>query len=223
MEAVRIEPPKKAATPPPKKAPTKAPEPVKQEPKKVVIKPNLAMVDRSKTTDADAKKKAAAAAAEKARAEANAKAIRDARNRQTAVNNAIGRAFDNLNEGLSQSGGGLDFPTIGAGSGKGWGIGSGPTLMNYAQYVREIYDLHWIVTDAVQGDAGIVRVEVVVQRNGAARGKIIKPSGNTMLDRSVQAALDKVKNIGKPFPEGATDSSRTFIINFNLTSKRGLG
>jgi TonB family protein len=196
-------------------APTKKEAPKAEPPK---VKVNLAKVDRSKTTDAEAKQKAAASVA-KARAEADAQAIRAARARQTAIKNAI----DGLGEGLSQSGGGLDIASFGAGSGKGWGIGNGPTLMNYAQYVREIYDLNWIVTDAVVGDSGVVRVEIVVQRNGAARGKIVKSSGNTMLDRSVQSALDKVKNIGRPFPEGATDSSRTFTINFNLTSKRGTG
>jgi TonB family protein len=198
-------------------APTKKETP-KSEPKKVEVKVNLAKVDRSKTTDAAAKQKAATSAA-KARAEADAQAIRAARARQTAIKDAI----DGLGEGLSRSGGGLDIASFGAGSGKGWGMGSGPTLMNYAQYVREIYDLNWIVTDAVVGDSGVVRVEIVVQRNGAARGKIVKSSGNKMLDRSVQSALDKVKNIGRPFPEGATDSSRTFTINFNLTSKRGTG
>ncbi|MGV3755702.1 MAG: TonB family protein [Verrucomicrobiota bacterium] len=213
---------KKAPKDEPKKE-VKADAPTKKEaPKKVEVKVNLAKVDRSKTTDAEAKQKAAAEAA-KAQKAADAKAIRDARARQNAINQAIGSSFDGLQKNLSQAGTGLDIASFGAGSGKGWGVGSGPTLMNYAQYVREIYDLNWIVTDAVVGDSGVVRVEIVVQRNGAARGKIVKSSGNAMLDRSVQSALDKVKNIGRPFPEGATDSSRTFTINFNLTSKRGTG
>ncbi|HEY1170421.1 MAG TPA: TonB family protein [Verrucomicrobiae bacterium] len=199
-------------------APTKREVP-KQEAKKVAV--NLNSVTR---TDRDAEnKKKAAAAADKARKEADAQAIRNQRAQQAAIRNAIGNTFDKLNQGLSQPGEGLDIASFGVGSGKGWGVGNGPTLMNYAQYVREIYDLNWIVTEAVTGDAGIVRVEIVVQRNGAARGRIIRPSGNTMLDRSVQKALDNVKNIGRPFPEGATDSSRTFTINFNLTSKRGTG
>ncbi len=239
MEAVVVPPPdtrtslrppennkKKAPKEEPKKtaktdAPTKKEAP-KPEPKKVEVKVNLAKVDRSKATDAAAKQKAAADAA-KAQQAADAKAIRDARARQNAINQAIGSSFDRLQGNLSQAGTGLDIASFGAGSGKGWGVGNGPTLMNYAQYVREIYDLNWIVTDAVVGDSGVVRVEIVVQRNGAARGKIVQSSGNKMLDRSVQSALDKVKNIGRPFPEGATDSSRTFTINFNLTSKRGTG
>lgn len=224
LEAISITPPKKAATPTPTKKPTtKAPpvkpEPVKPEPTKATIKPNLNTVVRP-----NGPKPTKAQTTQVTRPTGpSAEDIRAENNRRRDIANAIGKTFEGLDRGLSQSGGGLDVASFGAGSGKGWGGGSGPTLMNYAQYVREIYDLNWIVTDNVIGDAGIVRVEIVVQRNGAARGKIIKSSGNAMLDRSVQNALDKVKNIGRPFPEGATDSSRTFTINFNLTSKRGTG
>ncbi|MCD6052334.1 MAG: hypothetical protein K0Q55_3752, partial [Verrucomicrobia bacterium] len=188
-KAEKSEPKKEAKSEPKKEAKTEPKkEATKAETKKVVV--NLATVDRNKM-DAKAKQKAAADA-EKSRQDAqrmaDAKAIRDARSRQAAIDRAIGNTIRGLNEGLSQSGGGLDVASFGAGSGTGWGIGNGPTLMNYAQYVREIYDLNWIVPDNVIGDTGIVRVEVVVQRNGAARGKIVKRSGNAQLDQTVQKA-----------------------------------
>jgi len=53
--------------------------------------------------------------------------------------------------------------------------------------------------------------------------RIVTPSGNTALDRSVQRALYAVKTIGHPFPAGAPEKERTFTIEFNLKSKRGLG
>jgi hypothetical protein len=42
------------------------------------------------------------------------------------------------------------------------------------------------------------------------------------VDASVQRTLDRVKFIA-PFPEGATEKERTYIINFNLKAKRMLG
>jgi len=127
----------------------------------------------------------------------------------------IGKNIDSLNNNLSSGGGvSIDLPE---------GPGIGKTFVNYAQWVKEIYDRNWTVSDSVIGDDGIVRVEIVVQRNGTARGKIIKSSGNAALDRTVKAAIDRVSNIGYPFPAGSTDNTRTFIINFNLSSKRQTG
>jgi hypothetical protein len=43
------------------------------------------------------------------------------------------------------------------------------------------------------------------------------------MDASVKRALDRVESIGKEFPASSKDSERTFIINFNLKTKRMLG
>ena len=63
----------------------------------------------------------------------------------------------------------------------------------------------------------------VVRGNGnVIDSKLLKPSGNTALDRSVKRALDRVRFVA-PFPEGSLDPQRTFTINFNLKSKRFSG
>lgn len=126
----------------------------------------------------------------------------------------IGKNLNGLQDSISSGGVSIDMPA---------GPGIGPSFVNYAQWVKEIYDRNWTVSDAVIGDDGVVRVEIVVQRNGTARGKIVKSSGNAALDRTVQNAINRVSNIGYPFPAGSTDNTRTFIINFNLSSKRQTG
>jgi outer membrane biosynthesis protein TonB len=51
---------------------------------------------------------------------------------------------------------------------------------------------------------------------------ILSPSGDANVDSSVQRTLDRVTFVA-PFPDGATEKERTFIINFNLKTKRMLG
>jgi len=51
---------------------------------------------------------------------------------------------------------------------------------------------------------------------------IVTPSGDASVDASVQKTLDRVTFIA-PFPDGAKETERTYIINFNLKSKRMLG
>jgi TonB family protein len=52
--------------------------------------------------------------------------------------------------------------------------------------------------------------------------EIMKSSGDSSVDDSVQRTLDRVTFIA-PFPEGSTEKQKTFIINFNLKAKRLLG
>ena len=64
---------------------------------------------------------------------------------------------------------------------------------------------------------------MVIARGGnVISAEVIKGSGNTKLDRSVRHVIESLRFI-HPFPEGSRDSQRTFIINFNLKSKRGIG
>ncbi len=180
-------------------------------PEKPKIKVKLDTVVRTQNTSPDRQKEAQRQAAERAKRDADRQ-----RQKIAAALNNIDRLGSSLSTGTT-----VDVASLGTGSG-GWG-GTGPTLVNYAQWVKEIYDRHWIVTDAVKSDDGIVKVEIVVQRNGDARGKILRGSGDATLDRTVQRALDSVRNIGYAFPKDAKDSSRTFIINFNVKSRRGAG
>ena len=195
----------------PKPTPTKVVEKPKPAPEKPKIKVNLDPVVVAKDTWRERQKEDQRKADERAK--------RDLERQRQKIDTAL-KNLDRLGSSLS-TGTTVDVASLGVGSG-GWG-GTGPTLVNYAQWVKEIYDRHWIVTDAVKSDDGIVKVEIVVQRNGDARGKILRGSGDATLDRTVQRALDSVRNIGYAFPKDAKDSSRTFIINFNVKSRRGAG
>jgi TonB family protein len=60
----------------------------------------------------------------------------------------------------------------------------------------------------------------VIRKDGrVSQARIIKRSGVASLDRSVQEALDRVREV-VPFEAGATEDSRTYTIGFNLRSKR---
>ena len=62
----------------------------------------------------------------------------------------------------------------------------------------------------------------IAQDGSGSVGDIIQPSGDAQVDDSVRRTLDRVTFIA-PFPEGAKENQRTYIINFNLKAKRLLG
>ena len=89
--------------------------------------------------------------------------------------------------------------------------------------MKTYYDQAWIDPEEVSDDDATVEVKVVIARDGRViSDSIIKRSGIPALDKSVQNALDRVEKL-PPFPEGAKEAQRTFIINFNLKAKRLLG
>ena len=99
----------------------------------------------------------------------------------------------------------------------------GPAYANYAQVVKTYYDRAWIDPEEVSENAATVKVRVVIARDGAVvSDSIITRSGVSSLDKSVENALRRVQQL-PPFPEGAKEAQRTFIINFNLKAKRLLG
>jgi len=103
------------------------------------------------------------------------------------------------------------------------GTGGGPSYANYKQVVGSIYFQAWQVPDDVNADAATAVATVTVTREGnVISARLIRSSGNAVVDRSVQATLDRVKFIA-PFPEGAKEQQRTFTINFNLKAKQLLG
>ena len=66
----------------------------------------------------------------------------------------------------------------------------------------------------------ITKATVTIASDGTVlSARILKPSGDASVDRSVQRTLDRVTFIA-PFPEGAKDKQRTYTINFNLKAKR---
>lgn len=99
---------------------------------------------------------------------------------------------------------------------------SGPSYANYAQAVKSIYESNWFPPDETSRDDALVKVEVVIARSGAVlSSRIIGRSGDPSVDASVEATLRRVTQI-RPFPEGAKESKRTFVIGFNLKARRAM-
>jgi TonB family protein len=104
------------------------------------------------------------------------------------------------------------------------GEGSGLSYANYAQWVKTVYEEAWVPPDDTSNDDANTKVSVTIASDGRViDSHIIGRSGESRVDGSVQRTLDRVTNIGKPFPEGSKDKQRTYTINFNLKAKRGLG
>jgi TonB family protein len=90
---------------------------------------------------------------------------------------------------------------------------------NYATVVKSVYEQAWILPNDVSDNAN-TKVSVTIANDGTViSAQIITPSGDAGLDASVQRTLERVKLIA-PFPEGATEKERTYIINFNPQVKR---
>lgn len=207
-----VEPPKAKPIEKPEESELPTPKPVKKTmPKPVVIsKPKAKpaetkrVVDISKPTVRNNKEKQASAeAAEKA-------AEKHARDQRVA---AVNGSLKNLGKKLS------DPTSFDSGSFSG----GGQAEINYGDFVLSKYDAAWIAPAEVDDSEAIVKARVVIARSGnVVSSEIIKASRNATLDKSVRRALDSVSFIQR-FPEGSTDSQRTYIINFNLKTKRGIG
>ncbi len=205
-------------------------EQVADEPKPVVEKTKPEVVEKSASRKpeikvsttvvkrASEKEKARAEAEAKAKAQteakARAKAEGEARRRATQqLESRLNSAYQSLSKNLSS---GTTIEPLGPG---------GEPYADYGQVVKSYYDQAWIDPEDVSEDAATVKVKVVIGRDGSVNSdSIMKRSGVPALDKSVQNALDRVRLRGlPPFPEGAKESQRTYIINFNLKAKRLVG
>jgi len=100
--------------------------------------------------------------------------------------------------------------------------GGGPAYAEYSQYVKMLYENAWQAPNDTATDDAITQVRVTINSDGnVSSAHITRGSGDAQVDRSVQRTLDRVTFI-RPFPDGAKDKQRTYIINFNLKAKRGL-
>jgi TonB family protein len=101
--------------------------------------------------------------------------------------------------------------------------GGGEAYANYGQIVKSIYENAWIPPDDATSEDPITKVTVTIASDGTViSARIVKPSGDTSADSSVQRTLNRVTFIAK-FPDGAKEKQRTYTINFNLKAKRLLG
>ena len=148
-----------------------------------------------KTSAAQERAEAAAASAAAARAAAAQRAAR--------IQSVLGTIGQGVSSGTS-----IEVPGPG-----------GEAFADYGQWLVAIYHRAWTPPTNLANDVATVEVTVVVRRDGKVESfKVTRRSGNTALDRSVEN-LRRVGSIA-PFPDGASDERRTFIIEFNLRSKR---
>ena len=97
---------------------------------------------------------------------------------------------------------------------------SSVSAANYGQIVQAVYTRAWTPPDDTASDDANIRVRVTIARDGTViLARIVTPSGDSSVDRSVQRTLDRVKFIA-PFPAGSADQERTYPITFNLKTKR---
>ena len=164
--------------------------------------PHIIKVSKEVVTldNKQAAQEAAAAAAKAAREE---KKLRDQRSK--AFQNAARNIKDNSSK-----------PTVvDASPGT-----SSVSFSDYASQVKIRYDGAWTPPDDMASDDVTTKVSVTISRDGSVvSARIISRSGEARVDASVQRALDRVDFIG-PFPDGAKEKERTFIINFNPQARR---
>ncbi|HET7624990.1 MAG TPA: TonB family protein [Verrucomicrobiae bacterium] len=143
--------------------------------------------------------------AEKARAEARARAAAEQR-----------RIAENFSKRIAGIRGGLSESTEIEYNGPG---GGGPSYANFYAAVKKKYSDAWTVPDGVTDDSATVAASVTIARDGSViSARIIRSSGNSLVDDSVQRTLDRVK-FAAPLPDDAKESQRTVTINFNVKAK----
>jgi TonB family protein len=177
-------------------------EPAKQpKPRKIEI--NKTLITRKHDTTATDKRA-------KEEAQAQAKAADDARRR---LAHQIGQVAENIGNEVS---GGTSIELKGPG-------GGGLPYANWRSAIRTIYERAWLLPDGVADDDAAAFASVTIARDGTViSSSISRHSSDPVVDRSVQAALDRVRT-ASPLPDTTTESSRTITIKFSVRAKRALG
>ena len=153
-----------------------------------------------------------------ARSESKDTSEEDARERaQQELKNRLASALGSAARGVGS--GAATAGTVLGSRGPG---GGGPSYGGYESFVWSYFDRAWVRPEDATLEDATVEVSVTIARDGRVIAKrIVKRSGDTAVDASVQRTLDRVTNIGRSFPEGATDKERTYRIPFNMKSNRG--
>jgi TonB family protein len=98
--------------------------------------------------------------------------------------------------------------------------GGGEAYASYDAAVKSIYWHAWTPPEDTSSDAAVTKATVTIASDGnVLSARILKPSGDASVDKSVQRALDQVRFIA-PFPERVKEKQRTYTINFDLKAKR---
>lgn len=97
---------------------------------------------------------------------------------------------------------------------------NGSAFASYASKVRDVYNRAWSEPGDIDNSRATVSVEVIILKSGKVKSaRITRNSGISVLDQSIRSALDRVTFVA-PFPKGATDGQRSFVINFSLKASR---
>lgn len=103
------------------------------------------------------------------------------------------------------------------------GQGGGAAFADYRTVLFNAYYNAWNCPQDLDNDLASVEVKIVVARNGTViSAEITKKSSDGSLNRSVQRALDNVRQL-PAFPDGANEDQRSFKLRFNLKAKQSLG
>jgi len=177
------------------------------EPSKKKVEISTKLVSRNQEDKSESK----ARSEEKARE--HAKKAADARRRL--ARQIIGQTAERIGSEVSSSTSvKLDFRGPG---------GGGVPYANFLQAVKTVYANAWVVPDGVTDDQATTAASVTIARDGTVvSSRIIRRSGDSVVDQSVQATLDRVQ-FAAPLPDDAKESQRTVTINFNVRAKRLLG
>jgi TonB family protein len=238
------EPPK----PEPAKPEPVKPEPVKAEPKKEIVKKPIEKTtpkdkgemvqkkDTSKPTKEIAenkptrtistnvvKRSSADLAAARAAAEADtkrraaladaqrqyAKQLSDYQRQMAAINSQINGVIGGVGRSLG------DRTVVELPQGDG-----GAAYVHWGSLVGERYKAAVYEAHPQSDDDAIAVIKVTIGRNGVVRdAKWVRKTGNSLLDKAVDRAMKTVRTV-PPFPEGASDSERSFNINIGFEAKR---
>lgn len=168
------------------------------------IEINTKLVTRKRETTDDRR------AREEAAARQEAKAWADARRR---LARQIGRAADAIGSQMSDATT-VELPGPG---------GGGVPYANFLQAVKSIYANAWLLPDSVEDNEATTVASVTIARDGSViSAKIVRFSGDSVVDHSVQATLERVRFVA-PLPDNSKEDQRTVTINFNVKAKRLLG
>lgn len=133
--------------------------------------------------------------------------------RQQQMLGQLDRTLGNIRSGMAS-------PTkVEEGVGEG---NTGPSYAPYAAWVWRVYESAWVRPEDATIEEATVEVSVTIASDGSVIAKrITKRSGDHAVDASVQSVLDRVTTVKRPFPEGAKDKQRSYIIPFNMKTHRG--
>jgi outer membrane biosynthesis protein TonB len=207
-------PPKPALQPPPQPKPKPQPEPEAPKTSPTGEKPAPEPRRKIEVNLKPVVRRPETAARDRAREDAEARQRAETERLAQVRQSQLARAVENLSRNLTGSTA-VSVPGTG-----------GATYASYTSFVDLVYRQAWapLKPREISERALTVVARVVIARNGdVVLSEIKRRSGNEAMDRSVRAALDRVRTIGRPFPEGARDDRREFEIEFHLEPTPGAG